>query len=506
MPINTTPDRIVVPSRDEQVAKYRRDYRLRDPSASLVVQEQVDVDARVLADQLLPILDASRSAGDALTLLNQTGKDLDNTWGPRGIPRLLATGASGYVKITASTGGGPIFLDDEIKDLDTGLRFRCLQTSLSYQDGDFVPIGGVDTGPLTNLAVGKRLTWSQPRPGIGPTAVIQEQGDGDGLVGGRDVELDSEYKDRIADYLANPPAAGNPADVMLKVEKAPGIPIQKAFVYPAILGSCTSAVAFLLKPSRAGASRLPTELQRGEVEALIKGLFPGGDIYYFPTILSQPEDLSLEVRWAKGATGWTDLVMWPPRYDVGAGQIVVSGTPSSATSFILRADDDDYTGVPSPQVNQTIGFYDADRRRFSRKRIASVTGTGPWTITCATALGASDTAYTPETGQPCCPWSDSLDLLVTPALNAFQALGPGEMVANVDFLLDGERQRRVPENPTSWPSSLSNKNLVGAFTPVTQIADLSFVQGDDAEPAVGVPGVTLYLITPGTLTAFPKAL
>jgi uncharacterized phage protein gp47/JayE len=511
MTTNSTPARMVVPTREQQIASYKRDYGLRDPNANVVTLEQVDVDARVLTDQLLPIMAQARSAGDALTYLNQSGDDLDNTWAPRGLPRLLANGASGPVQISASEGGGPIFKDDELKDLNTGFRYKCLATNLSYQDGDPVPVVGIDVGPQTDVAPGTRLTWSRNRPGIGPTAVVLDQGDGTGLSGGRSREQDDSYKQRIADFTANPPAAGNPAEVVNKTEKAGVAPVEKAFAYPAILGSDTTGVVFLLKPSKPGANRIPSEIQRAAVEGIVVGQFPGGENYVFPTVLGEAYDLAIQIRWVSGA-GWKDLVPWPPEADQGAGRIVVSGTPTSATAFVLRTDDDDYTGVPAPQVNKSLAFYDAERRKFSRKTIATVTGTGPWTITCSTTLGASDTAYTPTTGQACCPWAEALDATIEPILLAFDRLGPGEMVENADFLLDGQRQRRFPSiDSADWPSSIGPLDFVD-LKQVPQIANLGSVtfskvggvfENDVISPTVGTPGVTAYLLKVGNISLFP---
>lgn len=505
MALDTTPDRIRVKSRDQIIADYKRDYSIRDPNASLADGEQVDIDARVFADQMVPVYAAARQAGDALSLLNQTGDDLDRTWEPRGIPRPKAQGATGYVRIQASSGGGPIFAGDELKHLDSGLRFRCLETRLNWQDGDSVPVGGIDTGPETDLPAGTRLTWSAPRPGIGDVATVVEQAGGEGLTGGRNRADDDEYKALIQESFANPAAAGNDAQIQQEGRKTPGVPFEQVFTYPCILGNGTTAVVGTLKPARAGASRIPNDLQRQALEAYIVGLFPGGDIHLFPTLLEDPVDVSMNVRWARGVAGWQDTVQWPPRYDVGSGRIVVKDTPTSAAEFELRTDDDDYTGVPAPQIGQTIAFYDRDRRRFSRKRIQSVSGSGPWQIVCNTQLGASDTEYTPIDGQSACPWSDSLQSLVSPLLTVFSALGPGEMVSNVNFLLDGQRQRRFPESPTQWPSILANKDL-SAVLNTPGVAEGSFVEGVDRATTVGVPGTTVYLLTLREFTVFPQPL
>jgi uncharacterized phage protein gp47/JayE len=506
MALDSTPDRIVVKSREKIVADYKRDYSIRNPRASLADGEQVDIDAQVFADQMVPIYAAARQAGDAVSLLNQTGDDLDRTWGPRGVSRPAAQGGIGYVIIQASTAGGPIFQGDEIKDLNSGLRFRAAETRLNWQDGDAVPIAGIDTGPATNVAAGTKLTWSRPRPGIGDAATVAEQESGEGLVGGRDRATDDEYRELIRESLANPAAAGNDAQIQQEGRKTPGVPFQQIFTYPAIFGSCTTAVCGLMRMAGSDpATRIPTEIQRQQLEGYIVGLFPKGDVYLFPTIFAQPVDVSMNVRWAKGVAGWQDQPPWPPRYDVDDGRIVIDGVPTSAAAFSLRTDDDDYTGVPSPQVGQTIGFYDKARGIFSRKRIATVTGSGPWDITCSVLLGASDTVYTPFDGQSVSPWSESLQLLVSPLLAVFARLGPGEQVSNVDFLDDGERQRRSPESPAAWPSVLANKDLSDVLkTP--GIAEGEFIEGVDVSTTVGVPGVTAYLLTLRDFTVFPKAI
>jgi hypothetical protein len=334
---------------------------------------------------------------------------------------------------------------------------------------------------------------------------VLEQGDGEGLTGGREKETDDEYLGRIEEYQANPAAAGNSAQIALTVERTTGVAVQKAFVYPAIKGSCTAAVAFLLKSTTSGTNRIPSELQRSTAEAYLYGEMPGGDIYYFPTVIGDQQDVTCEIRWAREAVGWTDTIQWPPRQTPSLARYVVSGTPTSATAFSIKVSDNNYTGTVAPQAGNTIGFYDAAKRKFSRKRIATVTGTGPWAVTCSTSLGASDTAYTPAANQPCCPWSDSLDLLVAPFIAAFNGLGPGEMIGSAYFLLDGQRQRRVPDTSSSWPSTLTNKALVAAFN-IPEVSDIAFTEGADTTAPVGDPGVIVYLITPGTLTAFPKAL
>jgi hypothetical protein len=157
----------------------------------------------------------------------------------------------------------------------------------------------------------------------------------------------------------------------------------------------------------------------------------------------------------------------------------------------------------SPVVGQTIAFFDAPNAVFRAKRILTVTsgGTGIWTIVCDTTNSATDLTYTPSSGEGCCPWSDSLDSLVPSVAGHFDTLGPGEQVST--FFDAGERQKRQPESPAQWPSSLTSRFLTGLFAN-NAVQDVSV-----ALPAlpyacpVGTPGVFSYLLQLGKFLVFP---
>lgn len=502
MALNSSVEQIVVDSRADTIAKYKRDYMLRDPNATSVVFEQVDILASVVADQLLPIQAAAKAAGNALTRQNQSGTDLDEAWAPRGIPRLKANGASGFVELSASSLGCAVFEGDELKDLNDNTRYRATIQYLAAADKQAIAIVAVDTGVRTNKPVGTVLYWSKSRPGRGAKVTVLDLGNGKGLTGGREVETDEEYNRRIDDAQANPRAAANAADVIGFVEglRDRGIPVQKAFIYPAVLGSCTLAIAATVKDIDGDGA--PNEAQRAQIEEFTTEEFPAGDIMYFPTVLLQTQDLVVEVKWAKSVPGWADNAPWPKRYAAGSGQIV-AGAVTSSTQFVLQTDNGVYSGVAGPQVGNTIGFYDRSRKAFSRKKIESVSGTGPWTVVCATTLGASDTSFTPVTGDPCCPWSDSLDSLVLPFSSAFDQLGPGEMFANAEFFDDGIGRKRYPDSNDEYPAALTIKNLNASFS-IPSVTNVDFFEGADAVPSIGAPGALVYRLSPGNITGFPK--
>lgn len=490
---------IEVKTRSKAKADYLRSYKIRQPDADVGPGTQPDIDASVIADQLVPVYAAAQATSRAILLKNTTGDALDERGEERGVFRNAAQGSGGFVIVDAASTGGTIFDGDELTDPDDGTRYRCAATAL-YADGDLCPVVGIDTGPSTDRDAGAILQWSSPRPGIGPTATVYEQSDGSGLTGGANREEDDEYRARIYEEERNPPASGNDAEYAKVAGETPGIAIEKVFTYPAILGPGTIALVFTLRTDDAHSGRIPNATQIAEVEAYVVGRFPADDGAFFCTILAQSVNIALEVEWADGAPGWVDTVPWPPRYEAAGspGKIVI-GSVTDATHFTLQTANADYTGVVQPVAGNTIAVYDQVARKFRRKKFLSVTGTGPWTIVCDTAENASDTSYTPVGSQPVCPWSDSLDQLVEPVHAYFKKLGPGEQVA-VPFDA-GLRQRRQPKPPREWPNVISNRLLDGVFD-LEHVNDATLAEGLGTATTTGTPGVSSYLMTLGYLTAF----
>lgn len=498
MAIDTLPEEFQVPARSEIKARWLRSYLLRDPSASTAPGEQPDVSASVMADQLMPVYAAAQKAGNAVASRNKSLEDLSNEWTPRGLPPLEAQGAVGYVLIGASAAGGPIYAGDVLREPNSQIKYECTEERLKWFDQQWVPIRGVDTGPQTNLAPGTVLQWDDPGPGIDPNCTVAEQSDGSGLTDGRNAETVEEYRQRIDEYQANPPAGDNDAEIQLVAEKTPGLAIQKAFTYPSILGLGSTAIICVLRPARPGAERRPTDLQRASIETWVVGQL-GDTICYFPSLLADPVDLIMDVKWSEAASDWADLAPWPPRE---TSLIQVAATPApTAESFRLEKADASYTGVTQPVVGQTIAFLDRDRGKFMHKVIGAVSGTGPWDITVSTALSESDITYTPEVWQPACPWSDSLDSLVTPIVKTLDTLGPGEMIDTANLFDDSKRLRRQPTSPAKWPYALTNKNL-NANLNITELEDYEVITGYKTTQ-VGTPGVIAYIMELQYIAAFP---
>lgn len=499
MALDLTPGVIVTKTRDQIRDQWTQDYKLRVPDAQVGPGTQPYVDASTAADAISFLVNDAIVIGNGTNLATSAGSWLLGIGESEGVFKRPAVGASGFVAVATSGGGGTILAGTEITEPNSGLRFQCTATAL-YANGASVPITGIDTGPATNFPAGTVMLWTASPPGIGPTATVVQQSDGSGLTGGREADTDEDYRLLIEEKRANPPASGNDAEYQAQIEATPGIAVERAFTYPTILGPGTIGAVFTLRPSKVGASRIPNAAEIAAVEAYVKGLEPADDSLFLGTMLAQPVNTVLRITWAPGAQGWADVTPWPP-YNA-ADEVVVQGSPTpTATTFRLHTG----TVTVAPQVGQTIAFFDKPEQVFRNKRILTVSvvlADHTWDITVDTSNNVSDATYTPFSGQLVSPWSPSLTSIAVPVLSYFDGLGPGEQVAA--FLDPGVRQKRQPPSPGQFPSVINNR-LIAPFVSGQVPSVIDAVLLEPSIPfatTVGTPGVLSYLITLGDLAAF----
>lgn len=490
------PGTIQTLTRDEYRDLYLRDYQLFVPTADVGPGTQPYVDASLAADNALVLFADAVTIGNGTNLDTSTGTWLKQIGEAEGVFKLPAAGGSGFIVITTAVGGSTIFQGDEVREKLSGLRFLVTQTA-TYDNGDLVPIAGLDTGEETNLAANTSVEFTNPRPGCAPVATVFEQSDGQGLTGGRPEESDDDYRERIKAKRANPPASGNDAEYQRRVENIPSLLVQKCFTYPAVFGPGTIAFAFTLRPSTPGAGRVPNGSQVALALGTLVANEPADDGIFAPSIVEQPLVVAYRVSWAKGAAGWASDPRWPA---YASPKVTVQAVPApTATSFRVAT----AATIADPAPGQTVAVFDRANRVFRRKRIESVSVVTPgqtWDLTFSTVNLASDTSFAPSAGQAVSPWSDSLDLLVEPTLTYIDGLGPGEMYAS--FGDPGLRQKRSPANPDSYPSTITNKII----SPILALAAISnAVLLEPSVPyntTVGTPGILVYLFALSDLAIY----
>lgn len=504
MPLDKTPGQIIVKTRDEVLADFLRDYRVRQKNADTTDGGQPYIDGSVVADQVMPLYANAQIAGRASTAQTAIGQPLRNHCEPIIGPPLPATSAFGSFMVTTSVGGSQVIAGDELVDDKTGLKFQAID-SLSVLNNQQISIASKSTGPATNLGGGTTLRWTSPRPGMGATGTIVTQSDGTGLSGGRIAESDDDYRARFFAEQSDPAAEDNDAELRRIVFKTPNMSIKAVFTFPAVFGPGTTAIAFLLPPTAPGASRAPNPTEMAVVQERVAALSPGDDSYFVATATPQPTTLVYRATWRLSASGWVDSPAWPA-YNATDKVKVDGAVARTSTSFRLTTTQTQAT----PQVGQTIAFLDLTldttgkpKATMRNKRIltvAVVVAGKSWDIVCDTTNGASDTSYVPSVGQLASPWSPSLDDVVGASLAFFDALGVGEMVSSLPD--PGRRQRRQPVDPEQWPSALTNViiNPVQALPSVSSATLLD--PTTPLKPSVGTPGTQVYFLSVGDIAVF----
>lgn len=494
------PNEVITYTRDEVVAKWQRDYLIRQPDADVGPGTQPFIDANVAADAIQVLHSDAVAIANNTKEESATGDTLEQILIRSGLDGFLpAAGASGSVTITASNGGANIPLFLELKNPRTNIRYQALAPG-AYADGDPVPIVAIDTGPETNADPGTVLLWTSPTNGLGPTATVLAQNDGTGLSGGREREREDEARARLVAVRANPPASGNDAEYQQTIVDTKNIAVQAPFTYPADGGPGMTSVAFTLRPAKPGANRIPNLAQRTLVRARLEGAFPGDDGIFDIDLVAEPLAVVLAVRWRSPAPSWADTTPWPEWIP---GDPIVVDTAVSVTGLGFRVTT--ATATIAPQVGQTIAVYDPLKGEFRPKRIATVTvviANKSWDLTFDASTTASDTSYRPADGQIVSPWSDSIKALPAPVIKHVDGLGPGELYAS--FPAPGRRLRRQPPSPEQYPNELTNR-VTADVQRLPPVSDANLLSPAVPFPLpVGVPRTLAYLFELADLAAFPQ--
>lgn len=524
MPLDLLASKLVVPTRQQLHDKFLLWCLVRNPECDTRPGGLPDIDANVWSDVGSLLLSQAVTIAGGVSRATAKGSAVDLWAFLFGTQRGTPQGSGGAVAMVAASNGAQVVAGDILTHLPTQLKFRATVTG-TYGNGQPVPIAGLSTGPQTNLPAGTILTWQINRPGnTNGTAAVIPQADGSGLSGGAGAEEDDDVLRRLQLLANNPPASGNDAAYQDAVSKINGVAVQQCFTICGVMGGGTIGVMFTLRPGTPGANRIPSPAQMASVLSVLAGGMPGDDGIYMCAIVAAPVTLVLKTIW-QGASGWADSTTFP-QYHSGPfpNTNLVAASPNAAgviSAVQFRLSSPVMTEVP--QVGQSVGFLDLPNLLFRRKKILSVAAitSTQYDIVVDTGNGISDTTYTPFAGQACCPWSDSLQSLVTPVVRYFDVLGPGEQFAS--FFDPGRRQRRSPPSPQQWPNQITNRLLGGSVVPQppqgpqqnqppvpTLFTTTSLYDVELIEPAppfvtpVGVPGVFSNLLTLGALVAFPE--
>lgn len=473
---------LVLYTTDEVRDTFLRDFKLRLPSASTARGTAPYVDA-VTVSGIAPALYKNASiAADRQLIAKTFGIELETLAADRKRPKLQGSGSVGTVSIVTSLTGATIPIGTIGKHNDTGESFQTTSATAVYFSTDTINIKSVGLGRQTNVS--GKIIWQSPPAGLAPEATVIGT-----TIGGADIESDTDLQLRLQQLLSDPPADGNTGSYLDLIRSSEhGVPVDQAFVIPAIVGPGSIGATFTVRGTRLG--RIPTAGHLSAVETYLKSNVPDDDCIFMLAITQEGGSIGarpvIGIRFASGAEGFVDPDVFP-KYDTPSGTLawtVSNLSTPTAVNFTIRNTTNNYTNS-GIRNGQTIAFWDPVNSKFVNKRILSFTGSGPFTITVDTSLNASDTIYIPTFGQYVSPWSDKLTDLSKEIVSYYNKLSPGEDV--LVFPDPGNRQRRYPPDTVDYPYTITTQ-MISTIQNRSDVLSVSVLQGLGAAPLASNSG------------------
>lgn len=354
---------------------------------------------------------------------------LDGLWGPLWVgKRLPAVGGSGPVTAPAVVGttflGSTTVPDSGANyavDPVTGLRFQVLFTEATPGSGiASLVLAGIDTGTQTNLPAGTQLTWaSGPLGAVGGPTIAAD------FRGGIELETDAYYAKRIADQIRYRQAAGNRAHVRDWARSCSN-GVEDAFVYACAYhaGSVHVAVTQKRGTTKGPLGRVASPATLAAATAYL--VPPGSSVMPAPPFVvvtgcvATASNLAMRLALPRGrSSGWSDLAPWPTGTPAALTAVADQTHVTMSSSSALPA------GVTAPQMM----VWDNVTSSFEILNVLSVADAGGGLYTVVLSAAPTKTL---AIGDYISPASARSGLIASTITAYFDALGPGELVADAD--------------------------------------------------------------------------
>lgn len=420
-------------------------------------------------------------------------------WGEEYLP---ATGGSGTVDATGLPGTtwiGSTTVPDAFATFATdeaGKRYQVLVSGVADGLGTAtLQLIGIDGGDETNIEVGALLRWANAPPGSDPTATVS----GSDFSGGGPEETDGDFANRLASRVRHKPGAGNDAQIRA-LARAASNAVEDAFVYPCALNAGSVLVAVVQK-------RLTTPGPNarvagfGVLTAVTGAIVPPGS----PTLPAQafvvvvpdtpePANVAVQIAQRKGnATGWADLVPFPPINGVAAIAIT---TLSSQVDFRVTTSGGAQLpqGAAGPLTGVSLMVWDVASSRFEALNVNTVQdlGGGQYRV-----ILIGPPTHTLAVGDWISPSMVRRDVLAEAVEAYFDSLGPGEVLDLTTSTLAVRAFRRpVPgeEHPSRAGQSVVTfiADALGASAADATLASITVTTPSlPSDPVLGPRRVTL---------------
>lgn len=391
-----------------------------------------------LAAQMLPAFANGKLGLKAVSPLDAEGDQLIELAGVFGIAQRAAAAAAGSATVAVVSGSVTIPAGYTCTAPD-GTRYETVSAA-TVANGGAVELQAVIGGVSTNKPVGTVLRWDSASIGALRQNATVAAG---GLSGGTDADSVETVRQRLLDHLASPSGGGNWSAMKLLAENA-SASVSRAFVYPAMQGPGSAAVAVVKSD---GDRTLAQSIVNIVASAIVAGM-PGHENLNATSVTAEPLDvvvrmtLPLPVFAGGVGGGWRDGTPWP---NAASGSVKITSFNSGTGEITTNA-----AALNGLAVGNHIGIWVPDDETMYEYTVATAAVSGTVKITVVGGFAADYSGAYISAG------AENLTAYAAEALTAFQALGPGEKTASLHLL---PRSLRKPAPATVAPAELGSRLL-----------------------------------------------
>ncbi len=157
----------------------------------------------------------------------------------RSFPRKSASRASGEITISGTI-GSIVPAGTSLKRADGILYTTINETTIGSTGKELLSFQADDAGADSNADEGTIITFVSPVSGVETTGSVTDLG----ITGGSDIEDIEDYRQRLLEYIQNPPSGGSETDYVIWAKEVSGV--TRAWCYPMESGIGTVSVRFMM--------------------------------------------------------------------------------------------------------------------------------------------------------------------------------------------------------------------------------------------------------------------
>ncbi len=198
------------------------------------------------------------------------GDTLDQVHGPIwGVTRKQPLSAAGPVTFTGNA-NATVPAGTRLTRSDGAVYALSADTPFGAATSATGTVTALTAGAVGNTVIGTTLTLATTIANVGSTAVVANDGTGNGLSGGADLEADAAFRGRILLRIQAPPHGGRASDYLEWALAVPGV--TRAWVLPGWLGPGTVGVTAVCDGQAGGIA--PSAATVAAMQAAIAGQRP----------------------------------------------------------------------------------------------------------------------------------------------------------------------------------------------------------------------------------------